>query len=68
MSDTKEQILNDIQSLQNIEKQMFSSLNSTPNLSSDEKSELASKIKEVSTIRESLYESIGGTNNFYRKH
>jgi hypothetical protein len=44
IKDNTEQLVNDIQSLQNIEKQLFSNLETNPNLNGPEKNKIIEKI------------------------
>lgn len=60
------QILQDIQKLQNIEQQLFSSLETNPGLSSDQQQEIIRKISEISNMRVSLYETLGGVNSYFQ--
>jgi hypothetical protein len=64
---SSEQIMNDIQSLQKMEQEMFSSLDSNPNLSIVQKKELTDKIKKISNMRQGLYGTIGGMNSVFAK-
>jgi hypothetical protein len=66
-SSNSDQIINDIKSLQNMEQQMFSSLDSNPNLSASQKQELVSKISKISNMRMNLYDTMGGMNSFFEK-
>lgn len=64
IQDNNEQILNDIQSLQQMEQQLFSNLESNPNLSTSEQSKIIDKMNQVSTMRVNLYKILNGLNNF----
>jgi len=66
-SPNSDQIINDIKSLQNMEQQMFSSLDSNPNLSTSQKSELVNKINKIYKMRMNLYDTMGGINSFFEK-
>lgn len=66
-SPNSEQIINDIKTLQNMEQQMFSSLESNPNLNASQKNELVNKIGKISKMRMNLYDTIGGINSFFEK-
>jgi len=61
-----EQILNDIQSLQTMEKQLFNSLESNPNLSKDQQEKIVEKMNQISNMRLNLYQTIGGINTYYQ--
>jgi hypothetical protein len=60
-----EQILNDIQNLQQMEQQLFNSLETNTSLSSTEKQKLISKINDLSSFRINLYKTLGGINGFF---
>ena len=66
-SQNSQQIMNDIQSLQKMEQQMFSSLETNPNLSPSQKKDVSDKIGKISSIRDNLYKNIGGMNRFFQK-
>lgn len=61
-----EQILSDIQSLQQMEQQLFNNLESNPNLSNDDKQKIIDQINELSTMRLNLYQTLSGVNNYYQ--
>ena len=65
VQENNEQILNDIQSLQQIEKQLFSGLENNPNLSPDEQKKIMDKMNQISTMRINLYQTLSGINNFF---
>lgn len=60
-----EQILNDIQSLQQMEQQLFDNLDSHPNLSSEQKEQIIENINNISSMRINLYQTLGGVNEFF---
>ena len=60
------QILNDIQSLQTIERQLFSSLEENTSLTVDQQKEIIEKINNISKMRINLYETINGVNSFFQ--
>ena len=62
-----EQIINDIKSLQQLEQQMFSSLESDYTLSNSQKNEIVDKISKLSKMRMNLYDTMGGMNTFFQK-
>ena len=66
-SQNSQQIMNDIQSLQKMEQQMFSSLETNPNLSPSQKKDVSDKIGKISSIRDNLYKNIGGMNVFFKR-
>jgi len=61
-----EQILNDIQSLQQIEQQLFTSLETNVNLTTTEQKEIVDKINQISNMRINLYQTLDGVNSFYK--
>ena len=67
-SEPSDEIMNDIQSLQKMEQQMFSSLDTNPNLTVSQKKELADKIAKISNMRQGLYSTMGGMNNVFAKN
>lgn len=67
VQDNNEQILNDIQSLQQMEQQLFNSLESNPNLSTDEQKKIIDKMNQISNMRVNLYQTLSGVNNYFEK-
>ena len=65
ISETNQQMVNDIQSLQNIEQQMFSQLENNPGMTNDQKEKIIKKIKKISDMRMNLYQTMGGINSFF---
>jgi len=61
-----EEILNNIQSLQQIEQQFFTSLETNPNLSRQQQQEILDKINRITTMRLSLYNTLSSINNFFQ--
>ena len=53
-----EQILNDIQNLQQLEKDVFSNLETNTTLTSSQQQKLISKINDLSNMRINLYKTI----------
>jgi hypothetical protein len=60
-----EQILNDIQNLQQLEQQLFNTLETNTSLSATEKQKLITKANELSRFRINLYKTLGGVNAFF---
>ena len=60
------QILNDIQSLQQMEQQMFNKLESTPNLTTEQQESIIEKMNQISNMRINLYKTLSGVNNYYQ--
>lgn len=65
-STNNEQLLNDIQNLQNIEQNLFNSIDTNPNLTPDEQEKIINKINSISQMRINLYKTLGKINNFYQ--
>jgi hypothetical protein len=61
-----EQLLNDIQSLQTMEQEIFNSLETNPNLSTDQKEKMVEKMNQLSNMRINLYQTLSGVNNYYQ--
>ena len=61
-----EEILNNIQSLQQIEQQFFTSLETNPNLSRQQQEEILDKINRITAMRLNLYNTLNGMNNFFQ--
>ena len=60
------QILNDIQSLQTIEQQLFSSLEENTGLTPEQQKQIVEKINNISKMRINLYETLNGVNSFFQ--
>jgi hypothetical protein len=65
VQENNEQILNDIQSLQKMEQQLFSNLESNPNLSTTEQKKIIEKMNQLSNMRVNLYKTLSGVNNYF---
>jgi hypothetical protein len=65
IQENNEQILNDIQSLQQMEQQLFSSLESNPNLTTAQQQEIIKKMNQLSNMRVNLYKTLSGVNNYF---
>ena len=65
ISQNNEQILNDIQSLQQMEQQLFNNLETTPNLTPEQQQKIVEKMNQLSNMRINLYTTLNGVNNFY---
>ena len=61
-----EQILDDIQSLQQMEQQLFNNLETNPNLSTDEQKKIIEKMNQLSNMRINLYQTLSGVNNYFQ--
>jgi len=65
IKNSNEQILNDIQSLQQIEQQLFNSLETNPNLTPQQQQDIVTKMNQISTMRINLYQTLSGVNNYF---
>jgi hypothetical protein len=65
VQENNEQILNDIQSLQQMEQQLFSNLESNPNLSTKDQQQIIEKMNQLSNMRVNLYQTLSGVNNYF---
>jgi hypothetical protein len=66
IQDNNQQILNDIQSLQNIEQDLFNNLETNTNLTSTQQEEIIDKINQISKMRINLYQTLSGVNNYFQ--
>jgi hypothetical protein len=66
MEENNSQLLNDIQSLQTLEQELFNNLENQPELSTEEQQKLISKINNISNMRVNLYQTLGGVNDFFK--
>jgi hypothetical protein len=65
VQENNEQILNDIQSLQQMEQQLFSNLESNPNLTTTQQQKMIEKMNQLSNMRVNLYQTLSGVNNYF---
>lgn len=65
-SNNNQQILNDIQSLQNVEQNLFKNLETNMNISPEKQKQIISEINKISAMRINLYESLGDINGYFR--
>lgn len=61
-----EQLLNDIQSLQKIEQQLFDSLETNTNLTAKQQQQIIEKMNQLSNMRINLYKTLSGVNNYFQ--
>ena len=66
VQENNEQILNDIQSLQQMEQQLFSNLESNPNLTPAQQQQIIEKMNQLSNMRVNLYQTLSGVNNYFQ--
>ena len=65
IQENNEKLLNDIQSLQQMEQQLFNSLESNTSLSSEEQTKIVEKMNQLSNMRVNLYKTLSGVNNYF---
>ncbi len=66
ISQNNEQILADIQSLQQMEQQLFNNLETNTTLSPQEQQQLIEKMNQLSNMRINLYKTLSGVNSFFQ--
>ena len=66
ISQNNEQILNDIQTLQQMEQQLFNNLETNTSLTSQQQQEIVEKMNQVSNMRINLYQTLSGVNNYFQ--
>ena len=64
--DNTSQMLNDIQSLQDIEQQLFSSLEDNQNLTQSQQKQIIQKINDISNMRINLYQTLNNMNTNFQ--
>jgi len=65
VQENNEQIINDIQSLQQMEQQLFNSLETNPNMTPDQQQKVVDKMNQLSNMRINLYQTLSGVNNYF---
>ena len=65
ISQNNEQILNDIQSLQQMEQNLFTSLETNANLTPQQQEKIIEKMNQLTNMRINLYQTLSGVNSFY---
>jgi hypothetical protein len=65
ISQNNEQILNDIQSLQQMEQNLFNSLETNANLTPQQQEKIIEKMNQLTNMRINLYQTLSGVNSFY---
>ena len=66
VAENNEQILNDIQSLQQMEQQLFNSLETNTTLSPQAQQQIVEKMNQLSNMRINLYQTLSGVNSFFQ--
>ena len=61
-----QQILDDIQSLQTIEQDLFNNLENNPDLTTQQQTKIVDKINSISNMRINLYQTLSGINNYFQ--
>ena len=64
--ETNDQLVTDIQSLQTMEQELFSSLENNPNLTNEQQQKIVEKMNQLSDMRINLYQTLSGVNNYYQ--
>jgi hypothetical protein len=60
-----EQILTDIQTLQQMEQDLFNSLETNTNMSTEQQQKIVEKMNQLSNMRINLYQTLSGVNNYF---
>jgi hypothetical protein len=68
MQEKNEQTLSDIRKLQQIEQELYDSLEKNKNISVDEKNKIITKISEISQMRVNLYSNLKEIYSFFQKN
>jgi hypothetical protein len=66
VNENNEQILNNIQTLQQMEQQLFNNLESNVNLTPDQQKKIIDKINQLSNMRINLYKTLSNVNSYYK--
>jgi hypothetical protein len=66
IAQNNEQILNDIQSLQQMEQQLFNSLETNTTLTPQQQQQIVEKMNQLSNMRINLYQTLSGVNDFFQ--
>ena len=66
IEENNSQILNDIQSLQTLEQELFNNLENQPDLTTEQQEQIVTKINNISNMRVNLYQTLGGVNDFFK--
>ena len=67
VQENNQQLMNDIQSLQAIEKSLFTTLESNPSLSTEQQEEIINKISDISNMRVNLYHTLNDVNGYFQQ-
>jgi len=66
IQENNQDILNNIQQLQKMEQELISSLETNPNLSSQQKDNITKKIDQITNMRVNLYQTLSNTNTYFQ--
>jgi hypothetical protein len=66
VAQNNEQILNDIQSLQQMEQQLFNNLETNTTLNPQQQQQIVEKMNQLSNMRINLYQTLSGVNSFFQ--
>ena len=64
--DNSQQLLNDIQSLQNIESELFNNLESNTGMTVQQQQQVIDKINQISSMRMNMYQTLGNLSDYYQ--
>ena len=67
VQENNQQLMNDIQSLQAIEKSLFTTLESNPSLSTEQQEDIINKISDISNMRVNLYHTLNDVNGYFQQ-
>ena len=67
IAQNNEQILNDIQTLQEMEKKLLNNLEANADkLTPQQQEQIVEKMNQISNMRINLYQTLSGVNNFFQ--
>jgi hypothetical protein len=66
LSQNNSSILNDIQGLQEMEQNLFVTLETNPHLTPEQQTNMISKMNSLSNMRINLYKTLSGVNNYFK--
>ena len=66
LSQNNSTILNDIQGLQEMEQQLFITLETNPHLTPEQQTNMITKMNGLSSMRVNLYKTLSGVNNYFK--
>ena len=66
IQESNQDIINDIQSLQQTEQGLFNSLETNPNLTTQQQQDIMTKINQITNMRISLYQTLSNVNGYFQ--